>query len=159
MKKVFQSFYKKNSLATTFFSVVIILLVVNLSIKTYQYSFGEIYKGEVVDIESFEITNSRGNKLLGYRTYKTNVYPQKIKYTDNENNTWFYSESSWNEEIRYEMNEKIDVLETNDGKIYILRFFSFWFNTTNLIVIFGASIFLTIIIEIIKENNVNKFAD
>lgn len=151
MRKIFLNFYNKNSLGATFLLVVILLLFINLSIKIYQYSFGKIYKGEVVDIESFEITNSRGNKFTGYRTYKTNVYPQKIKYTDDENNVWYYSNSIWAEEMKYEMNEKIDVLKTKDGKIYILRFFSFWFNTTNLIVIFGLSIFLTIIAEIIKD--------
>ncbi len=43
-----------------------------------------------------------------------------------------------------------------DGNVYILRLFSFWLNTTNLIVILGASIFLTIIAETIKESNTNK---
>lgn len=152
MKKIFQNFYSKNSLGATFLLIVIILLIVNLSIKTYQYAFGKIYKGEIVDIEYFEIEMSGGGRYSSNKLYKSHVFPQKIKYTDDENNVWFYSDSSWNDEIRYKMNEKIDVLKTNDGTIYILRLFSFWFNTTNLIVIFGTSIFLTIIVEVVKEN-------
>lgn len=133
-------------MATTFFSVVIILLFINLSIKLYQYSFGKIYKGEVVDVTSIEVIKRSRNG-----EYKSYVYPQKIKFTDYENKIWFYSEASWDEEMRYEINEKIEVLESKEGNIYIFRLFSFWLNTTNLVVIFGLSIFLTLIVEAIKE--------
>lgn len=156
MKRLFQNLYKKNSLAATFLFVVIILFLINLSIKSYQYAFGNIYKGEIVDIESFEVTKYGGSKYSGSRSYKSHVFPQKIKFTDNENKVWYYSEPSWEDEMKYEMNEKIEVLETKDGKIYILRLFSFWLNTTNLVVIFGVSVFLTFIIEMIKDNITSK---
>lgn len=152
MKKVFLRFYELNSLATTYLTVVIFLLFINLFIKTYQYSIGEIYVGEIVGNESFEVVKRSVGRFSSNRPYISHVFPQKIKYIDKSNKTYFYSEVSWDDEVKYELNERVNVLKTNNGSIYILTLWSFWFNTTNVILIFGASIFITILIEFIKDN-------
>ena len=152
MKKLFLRFYKLNSLATTYLSIVFFLLLINFLFKTYQYSLGEIYKGEVIGIESFKVIKHPIGRFSSNKPYTTFVYPQKIKFTDKNNYTHIYSELSWDDEVKFEMNEKINILKTNNGKIYILTLFNFWLNTTNVILIFGASIFITILIEFICEN-------
>ncbi|MCK6608761.1 MAG: hypothetical protein L6Q46_10760 [Flavobacterium sp.] len=152
MKKVFLRFYELNSLATTFLSLIIFLLFVNLFFKIYQYSLGEVYVGQIVGNESFEVVKRSVGRFSSNRSYISHVFPQKIKFTDKNNRTCFYSEVSWNDEVKYELNQKVNVLKTNKGRIYILTLWSFWLNTTNMIFIFGVSIFITILIEIIKDN-------
>jgi hypothetical protein len=138
--------YKKNEMLTVFLTTYIVLLIFFFFFKITQYVNANIYDGKVIGKKQFRVEKYSRHSNKYYKTY---VFPPKIEFTDKTGEVRNYSQIGWEEAIPFELDEKIKVLVTKNDEVYIYSLFTFWLEIEKVIKLLGASIILTVFIEIV----------
>lgn len=131
---------------TVFLGAYILLFTFFFFFKVVQYVSADIYDGKVIGKKQFSIEKY---SRRSHKYYKTYVFPPKIEFTDKNGEIRSYSQVGWEEAVKFELNEKIQVLVTKNQEVYIYSLFTFWLEIEQLIYMLGAAIVLTIFIAIV----------